>query len=410
MSAPITVPFTYAHDQAPVRLVELPPAVLSLLSASSPPVLKIKAAPPPANLASSTPAHHAVLCTDSQTFSLRQVHSSNSILLLSPTSSGAVSVTSTVSSYLELLPVTPDAKSLITGQLPLYSGRETRPQNPGQSKRKLLKDIPASDAECQSAWRECLAFEHAGVCYRPSPDVALQTLKEAFTSAMAEGIKLTSPFTCKRVIEAIDDSETPALLVHAVLQRVSTQYAGEREVGEALWVLNNDECVKAAGRMVLEDWSERNKNDMMYISFLSKWKAAVPDECIDLCKLDCLKVCALGLPRSPPVFADWNFCNRTAILCLHLTRSVLSLAGSWMPARKARVRPEISGTKGSEKAKSRDVLVPLDEQSIPPSLTIYQSRAPVNVAVKWKWKLPIGTCRISKLRILFFKQITYVVT
>ncbi|KAA8904683.1 sister chromatid cohesion protein Dcc1 [Sphaerosporella brunnea] len=293
------IPFSIAHTQQPVRLIELPPAILSLINSDERPTLKIKAAaalPPSQSHNASSTSDHAVLCTADKTFSLRQVHSSNTTFLLTPTascdspSSGEVTVTSTVTSYLELLPLPSiaDARDLLRPHLLPYP---SPPPSPGtrKSRTQLARDTPISDAEFNHAWDSLGAFEHDGCCYIPTPSSLLAAVKEAFTSAAAERITICakSPFSPDLVLGCIDeDVEIPRPLIVAALASVC-------DCAEDGWRLNESRCIEATGRWVLQEWHEMGKGDMLYIAFSKIWKSVVPDGCARLCCLDAIKVCWL---------------------------------------------------------------------------------------------------------------------
>jgi len=303
------IPFSIAHEQQPVRLLELPPAILSLITSGDPPTcvrlpstyfpvyshpcrLKIKAAPTSiATTHTGATADHAVLCTSDKTFSLRQVHSSNTSFLLSPPTSedgggGGITATSTVTSYIELLPVTPDTKSLLRSLLLPYptaaiissSGSKS---NVGMSKDQLRNNLPVSDAEFESAWTDLSAFEYNNSSYISTAEGLLSALKEAFTNAAAAGVKLCTPFRLDALLD--DECEIPLALVETVVSRICER-KGNR------WVLLPQKAAHVVGRWVLEEWHTSGKPDMLYVSFISRWKAAVPQECKLLCNLDVLKV------------------------------------------------------------------------------------------------------------------------
>ena len=260
---------------------------------------------------------HAVLCTADKTYSLRQVHSSNTTYLVQPctattttTSMAAgVTATSTITSYLELLPLTPNPQTLLRPLLLPYPSSHPPPSAGsgfGRSRQQLLHDLPISNAEFSAAWASLCAFESGGVAYTPSVQAILKTLREAVTGAVAEGMKLSAPFSAAALLRAIDDPEVPLGLLESVLALicdVSTTEGGDSGgsggggggggVGDSncCWVLDSQRCVRIVGRWVLQEWHEGGKGvDMLYITFISKWKAAVPDECAGLCKLELLKV------------------------------------------------------------------------------------------------------------------------
>ncbi|KAL7267153.1 hypothetical protein RUND412_010273 [Rhizina undulata] len=313
------IPFSYTRSQAPIRLLELPPALLSLVTADSPPVLKIKAAPTPhesTGPSSSSTTNHAVLCTPTQTFALREVRSSNSIFLVQPSPSRqcedafsppptpGVTIVSTTHAYLELIPATPDPGPLLEKRLIAYHGWEDEdgdtkmavdPMGSGGGKEELRDDIPVSDAEFEAAWHELLAFDFSGSLYRPTPKAILKTLEVVFTSAAAESFSLFSPFTIPELMAAIDEPDVPRELVSVLMRRVCDETNFDNGGGDGKWILNKSKCSGFVGRKILEGQEQqtredkKKKNDLLNASFMFKWKEAVPEECRGECKLNCLK-------------------------------------------------------------------------------------------------------------------------
>ncbi|CUS08604.1 unnamed protein product [Tuber aestivum] len=319
------IPFSYSHSQSPIHLIELPPTLLSLVTSPSPPIIKIKAAPTPANATAPRGSeNHAVLCTPTQTFSLRHVHCSNSILLVQPSeppppdpvedeqqqtfslTSTCLRAVATASSWLELIPVTADCASLLREKIPVYHGwADDDPALPTTdepiSRARLLDSIPISDAEFSAAWDELLAFEaNNGAACRPSATAILRTISEINTSATAESFPLSSPsaFTGSAILGMLDDVEIPAGLVTVVIGSICDRVEGSTD--ENTWRLNKDKCCVFVGEALLQDCMEiktreivaRRPNTATLITrsaFMAKWKAAVPEECISKCRLDTIQ-------------------------------------------------------------------------------------------------------------------------
>jgi sister chromatid cohesion protein DCC1 len=330
-----TIPLSIAHQQSPIRLLELPPAILTLIKTTPAPTLQIKAAPSSSN--------HAVLCTSTQTFALRQVHSSNTTFLLTPSPAG-VTATSTATSYLELLPSTADAKDILRPNLLPYP---SSPSSPGKSKAQIARDVPVSDAEFSAAWQDIAAFEHEGKCYVPTATALLKAVKEAFTNAAAAGVRLEVPFEISKVIdEEEDEEEVPAPLLVAAMERLCTRTPEG-------WVLDRERCAGMVGRWVLQEWSEAGKGDLFPVVFLKMWKAAVPESCRGLCKLETLKV--------GPYLGKWSVGangHRITIVRRHRIRF-----GLWRRERRRRrsqrLPPRgrrISGMKGLGKERNRGIV------------------------------------------------------
>ncbi|KAL4817363.1 hypothetical protein BDW67DRAFT_34711 [Aspergillus spinulosporus] len=79
--------FTHQTPQQGFRLLELPPELAELLSSDDPPTLELKSpAPSTTNTSNATASEYVNLCTATQTYSIRQVQSSNSLHILRPSS------------------------------------------------------------------------------------------------------------------------------------------------------------------------------------------------------------------------------------------------------------------------------------------------------------------------------------
>ncbi|KAL6239689.1 hypothetical protein BDW75DRAFT_101749 [Aspergillus navahoensis] len=81
---------THRSPQQGFRLLELPPELAELLSSDDPPTLELKSPAPSTTNTSTGTADYVNLCTATQTYSIRQVQSSNSLHILRP--SNGVSV------------------------------------------------------------------------------------------------------------------------------------------------------------------------------------------------------------------------------------------------------------------------------------------------------------------------------
>ena len=154
------IPLEISNQQQNLRLLELPPSLLTLLVSKNPPKyvpalsvyvlhrtfadmsesLWLKSAESPsADVDSKQSRPNAVLCTDDSTYQLRQVQSSNSILILQPSESRSsddeipspsLSAIAQCTATLELIPSDTAASfanvlRLLRQSLPLYSGIDT---------------------------------------------------------------------------------------------------------------------------------------------------------------------------------------------------------------------------------------------------------------------------------------------
>ena len=149
--------FQISNEQQNFHLLELPPSLLALVASKDPPkyVLTLavdenstdtfeslwlkSAEPSSANVDSKQPSPGAVLCTDAQTYQLRQVQSSNPIFILQPAESRrgdneipfpTLSAIAQCTATLELIPSDTAApfallSRLLKHRLLLYNGTDT---------------------------------------------------------------------------------------------------------------------------------------------------------------------------------------------------------------------------------------------------------------------------------------------
>ena len=148
-------------------------------------------------------------------------------------------------------------------------------------KSQLCDNLPVSDAEFEAAWTDLSAFEYLNSSYISTAEGLLSALREACTNAAASGVKLCGPFQLDALID--EECEIPPALVETAMTRICEQKGGG-------WALLPEKATTVVGHWVLEEWHVSGKADMLYVSFMSKWKAAVPQECKLMCKLDVLKV------------------------------------------------------------------------------------------------------------------------
>ncbi|KAL4787891.1 hypothetical protein BJX76DRAFT_353689 [Aspergillus varians] len=78
--------FTHHSRQQGFRLLELPPELADLLASDNPPILELKSPAANGSGLATTGSEYVNLCTPSQTYSVRQVQSSNSLHVLQPSS------------------------------------------------------------------------------------------------------------------------------------------------------------------------------------------------------------------------------------------------------------------------------------------------------------------------------------
>ncbi|KAF3926543.1 hypothetical protein AA313_de0200921 [Arthrobotrys entomopaga] len=318
-----TVPLAFAHEQSPVRLLELPPSLLSLIENStfkgSSPILKIKAPPPIPTDGTAAPNHpppFAVLTTATETYSIRSVHSSNSIFILNPAliptlpasqddedsdtemsdfaipppPKPGVVVTSTCASHLELIPSKPNTEILLHSLLTEYIS----PEHPlsrlseAPTKAQLAQDTPVSDAEFAQGWIDATCFEIDNHAVRLAPVSCLQLFKTVISIMYAvsgsesqwrnEGIGMDE------VIDAVKgDGELDEWPVDAIRAVVRGSWELKKDSdGSFGYSFNAPHAARWAGKHVLIASPDKSFTET---EFMSTWKQNVPADCADLLDL-----------------------------------------------------------------------------------------------------------------------------
>ncbi|KAF3217986.1 hypothetical protein TWF192_007804 [Orbilia oligospora] len=308
------IPLAFAHEQTPVRLLELPPSLLSLIEnstfPSSAPVLKIKAPPKPIdngpNTTSTGPAPFAVLTTATETYNIRSVHSSNSIFILKPvpipiipdqddvdsdtemvddpiiTSKPGMIVTSTCASHLELLPSKPNTELLLQSALPEYKSFESPPDRPSEplSKSQTLLNTPVSDAEFHEGWRDVTAFEIDNWALRLSPSTALQIFEVLISLILSRGQAEEidkdemGMLFFNQLVEQDGDLEYPPDAIRAVIRGAFE--SKKTEDGSLVYSYDTPYTTKWVGKHIL--LSNPNKS-FTEREFMEAWRSKAPDEC-----------------------------------------------------------------------------------------------------------------------------------
>lgn len=191
--------------------------------------------------AATSTQHNAVLCTNDQTFNIRQVHSSNSVFLIEPSQhcldseSGlscrtGVQAIAQCTATLELTPTFIDGTSILRQILPIYNfitndaERNDKDESISRerfSKETLYENTPLSSYQLDVAWRDTCAFEIHGVAWLPSADYLARIWKSIISAATRDGLNLAESFFIMDLIELLDEDDFPKDLLDAVITKVA---------------------------------------------------------------------------------------------------------------------------------------------------------------------------------------------
>ncbi len=185
---------------------------------------------------------HVVLCTDEETFSVRQVQSSNSVFLIQPPDNtlpsnddsmdkGNVRAIAQCTSTLELIPTLAMGASVLRQFLPIFRSSAADPRNENElakdynamekfNKHKALQDLPLSFREFDEAWLEVCAFELGGQAWLPSAKSLKSVWNSTLSAAAMKDVNLTEKFRVLDLKDIMEEDGIPHALFNAVLERV----------------------------------------------------------------------------------------------------------------------------------------------------------------------------------------------
>lgn len=190
----------------------------------------------PSDGSTQAPAN-AVLCTDNQTFQVRQVQSSNSVFVLQPSESSfaseddaiplvALSAIAQCAATLELVPTSPAAIAVLTETLPIYTGPESIPalgSSEKTSRETIFEHVPFSRGEFNKAWKALSAFEIEGRSWIPAASSLTGVWKSLVSAATLRGVDLGDGFNMTALEGVVEEDDHPVVLFRAVIERLSSE-------------------------------------------------------------------------------------------------------------------------------------------------------------------------------------------
>ncbi|KAL8758393.1 MAG: hypothetical protein Q9199_001527 [Rusavskia elegans] len=272
------IAFHVAHEQQQnLRLLELPPILLQLLTSQHP----SKYVP-----AGHKFPGHAVLCSDYQTFQLRQVHSSNSVFLLQPSclasnskkasSSHGMTTVAKCEATLEAIPQSIQCTHQLKAALPVLSSLEVDiipPRTQPRGKLAIFDDFPFSFREFEQAWKDICAQEVEGQAFRPSSEVLWKVWRSIVSGCILKGFSLDQDIDVSSLARTIEEDNVPPSVLRSVVERLRVNN------GVALHEyvkMDPAESVRWAGTVFLEARTE-DGNAMNVAAFLHYWMDGLPE-------------------------------------------------------------------------------------------------------------------------------------
>lgn len=239
----------------------------------------------------------AVVCTPTQTFSVRQAQSSNSLYILEPNASHSSSPPSLVATArckaaLELTPLSHRGTFDLSLYFPRYhflgSDAETATISGGlaaSSKTQWLSNLPLSQTEFESAWIYSCCFERQGIAVCPDSSALLKFWDAFVLAAQVAGVRFERVFNVADVQRLLDEDGYEPALLDAVLCRLCLEVPVKHQARIdrdkcAAWLLH--QTLKAAGSQGL---LERELMDRWEALLPGLWKGDANVEKLDQVRL-----------------------------------------------------------------------------------------------------------------------------
>ncbi|KAL7753292.1 Ctf8p and Ctf18p associating protein [Sorochytrium milnesiophthora] len=268
------VELRFADDLNPgaLRLLEIPAELEHVFAG----LVRRDGEPPQTLVIRGVETDSATLHTADRSFNIKDVHTSNTMLIVQPSDDEQqLVVQDTASNVLEVTAAVPvwDRLRLLLRDA-LYEGEELE-DRPGQRRNRhytlseLQQVVQASDAELLAALRTLDALPIHGVYRVLAPSYMQEVLTLVFSTAVAEGWPLDalSLDKCQRVLQS-EDNVLPAVTEH-VLQVFANAQDGNT------WAVCPSKVCRFMAKMLFE-----NAADGMWKreEFLNAWREHVPEQ------------------------------------------------------------------------------------------------------------------------------------
>lgn len=239
----------------------------------------------------------AVLCTADQTFNIRQVSTSNTVYVTHPCSgsgtdenelpeSGLLAIAQCDSSLEVLTAKDVSAIQYLKAALPVYASTGHRDTSNRTSKQPIFDNIPASQGQCEQAWKDLTCFElDDGGCFVPSPALRHATWRAVMTQATADAWDFEQEHQDEVGLLPEEAAEYPRELASAIAQAI--RQGSDNDGGYAV---DRAKCVHLVGRTLLEALSQVAPDGFIGTAdFLRQWRSELPERWFSDASVDTLK-------------------------------------------------------------------------------------------------------------------------
>ena len=331
--------------------------------------LQLKSAAPSQSSSVQT-ASDAVICTQDETFEVRQVHSSN-VLYILQVSRYATDDTFDASYYegmtaiaqckglLELVKASPLAEQYLKVHVPTYQleGGSMPSATHIRTRLELLDDAPFSNGEFQNACTQLCIFEIEGNPWLPTASVLKNIWTSFLSAAIVKDIDITKAFQAVTLVTLVEEDGHIGSALQAILQRIAlvskdsindSMYRGMiryYRLIEIVMLIDCEKCIKWLGSLLVEISGQL---PVQRTSFVEEWQDLLPEAWRKHANLAKLQV-RIQIPVPLP------YTHKSLRLCiLNLREARLRLSGSTQTAKSPsplsmhQYLQEANGTIGSE--------------------------------------------------------------
>ncbi|KAI9206981.1 sister chromatid cohesion protein Dcc1 [Polychytrium aggregatum] len=297
MSLTISLPIDQAVDRHRYRLIELPPEVAALFEDYNPDASAGAdasiAATPPRIIIKGGEDDEATLCTDTQTFAVKEVQTSNTLLMICPLGRSPALLPETaapstppmlpyalkesVFSYIELIPCPPRLERLrrMLSESP-YNGPDAMDTGSLYTLGELLSQVQASPGELQRGLKENEAFELEGRWRIFDPEFQEQLLNVVLLGCIEHDKQIDS-LALADVSAMLRDTDYGRVSVEVIahcLECFSVQGAPLENQSDLVYSLSREKISRFYGKQIL---SSLKDGECEYEHFLTEWSRKLSD-------------------------------------------------------------------------------------------------------------------------------------
>ena len=178
-----------------------------------------------------------MLCTDNQTYQVRQVQSSNSVFVLQPSESIQISTDDSIPSTsisaiaqcavtLELVAASPSPAAYLKQTIPLYLGSESFSTSRSAEvigRDAIVKSVPFSSGEYNIAWKELCGFELEGQALLPAASSLMHIWESIISAAALNGVSLSGSFPLNTIKGTVEEDGHAHSFFRAVIDRLCSE-------------------------------------------------------------------------------------------------------------------------------------------------------------------------------------------